>query len=187
MSSLQAHFSDEAREYTGRELRSHFALDAFGLVGDSIVAFVGPARVELTEMVDLEDVRRREPIYGPLMVHAIVEHFGVGLREMVLRQRLLVRLAGDILLEAGPARLEIRGDDLYLEGRKASVSIATRSPVSALIHLGVNVETEGTPLPTWGLVELGIDPAGFGRELLRRYCVEIHDVQVAVAKVRGVP
>ena len=185
MTKLAVHVEPESIPYTGRELRSHFALDRFGLYGDAAVGFVGPCRVELTEMVDLEDVRNGESIYSPSMVHVLVEHFGLALREAVLRQRLLVRLAGDLLIDR-KVSVEIRGDDIYVEGRKASVSIATVSPTSVLLHLGINVETEGTPVPTWGLAEIQVEPLEFCKRLLDLYAAEIDDIDRAVSKVRGV-
>jgi hypothetical protein len=184
---IETRFDPAARAYSGRELRSHFALDEFGIVGDCAVAFVGPCKVELTEMVDLVDVRAKASIYSPRMVHFLVEHFGVALVEMVLRQRLLARLAADLLREQGVADLVVRGNDLHVGARKASVSVATRSPVSALVHLGVNVQTEGTPVPAWGLSERGVAPEPFARELLARYAREMDDVARAAAKVKGVP
>ena len=184
---IQTLFSADERTYDGRQLRSHFALDTFGIVGDSAVAFVGPCRVELTEMVDLVDVRAGAFIASPRMVHFLVEHFGVTLVEMVLRQRLLARLAADELREKGVADLVVRGNDLYADGRKASVCVATRSPVSCLIHLGVNVRTEGTPVPAFGLAERGLEAEPFARALLSRYARESADVDHAAAKVRGVP
>ena len=192
LSRLQIHLDDQTRAYSGRELCSHFAYRTFGLLGDSAVAFVGPCRVDLEDMVDLEDVRKQEPIFSPRMLHVIVELFSRPLPETVLYQRLLGRVAADLLGESLPSgegrlALEVRGDDLYVEQRKASVSIATSSPVSSLIHWGLNVETAGTPLPTWGLAEAGLDPEGFGRELLHRYAAEFDDIHRAVCKVRGTP
>ena len=108
MNPVSVHFSPTPREYTGRELRSHFALHAFGIQGDAAVAFVGPCHVDLEHMVDLEDVLAGDSISSPLMLHAIVEHFGLELREGVLRQRLLGRLAADLLQEKGVAAVRVR-------------------------------------------------------------------------------
>ena len=41
-----------------------------------------------------------------------------------------------------------KGDDLFLGEGKLSVSIATASPVSTLIHLGVNEDASGAPVTT---------------------------------------
>ena len=184
---FQTHFDAAERPYTGKELRSHFAFDVFRVEGDCAVAFVGPCRVEVGELVDLVDARAGAFIASPSMVHVLVEHFELGLREAVLRQRLLARLAADAIRERGAPDVRVRGNDVYAAGRKASVSVATRSPVSALIHLGVNVRTEGAPVPAWGLAEARIAPEEFARELLASYERELADIHRAAAKVRGVP
>jgi len=183
---VETHWSPVERAYTGRELRSHFAFDEFALVGDSAVAWLGPCRVDVADLVDKVDARAGAFIASPAMVHVIVEHFGVALVEAVLRQRLLARLAGDLLREGGAPEVRVRGNDLFAAGRKASVSVATRSPTSALIHFGINVRTDGTPLPTYGLAEAGIGAERFARELLGRYAAEIVDIHRAAAKVRAV-
>jgi uncharacterized protein len=69
---------------------------------------------------------------------------------------------------------------------KLSVSIATASLTSTLIHSGFNIETEGTPVPTVGLAELGIDVPGFAQNLLANYKAEVEDIWLARSKVRGV-
>ena len=84
-----------------------------------------------------------------------------------------------------------KGDDLYLtrtDGTpgKLSVSIATVSATSTLIHTGFNIETEGTPVPTVGLAELDIDVPAFASELLHRYTGEVQDIWLARCKVRAV-
>ena len=183
---LEIRFSPVERAYTGRELRSHFAFDEFGVIGDSAIAFIGPCKVELAEMVDLVDARAGAFIQSPRMLHVIVEHFGCPLALAIVRQRLFARHAGDHLREVGAPDVHVRGNDVYAAGRKASVSVATLSPVSALVHYGINVRTEGTPVPTWGLAEAKIQPDAFARDLLERYAQELVDIERAAAKVRGV-
>jgi hypothetical protein len=79
--------------------------------------------------------------------------------------------------------LSRRGNDLYYQSRKLSVSIATRSSVSVLFHAAVNIDTEGTPVPTAGLRELGLDPYAFGEECLDRYCRDAAIWKAARTKV----
>jgi hypothetical protein len=69
---------------------------------------------------------------------------------------------------------------------KLSVSIATNSLTSTLIHTGFNIKTERTPVATVGLEELGVDAAKFGTELLQKYSEEAEDIWLARCKVRGV-
>jgi hypothetical protein len=58
------------------------------LPGDSIVAFTGACRVELAEMVDIEDVKASAPIYSPLLQRQSAGLEGVrAFREEILRER----------------------------------------------------------------------------------------------------
>ncbi|MGV3525688.1 MAG: DUF366 family protein [Candidatus Sericytochromatia bacterium] len=184
--TLQTHFMDESQAYTGAELCSHWIYRHLGLQGDAAVAFVGPCRVQLSEMVDLADVHANAPIFSESMLSLIIEHFQADLRSMVLRQRLLTAQARDLLLEAGCHHVIRKGDDLYDGANKLSVSIATVSPVSGLIHFGINVSSAHTPVPTRGLQDYGIDSAAFARQLLEAYAAEEHSMQQALVKVRWV-
>lgn len=173
--------------YDGRLLRSHWIYERTGLIGDAIVSFIGPCEVHLEQMVDLEDVARKAPIYSSLMLHFIVEHFGGDLKHMILYQRLLiVCLQEELMCEGGLAGLRRRGDDLYLEGNKLTVSIATSSPISHLIHTGINIISEGTPVPTKGLRDLGLNPQAFAVSVMNRFLDECEGINRARAKVRPV-
>ena len=104
----------------------------------------------------------------------------------VHRQRLLAAQAAEFLQEtAHPPILERRGDDLYVGNRKLSISVATCTPVSTLIHFAVNVTTAGTPVPTVGLADLGVEPAAFGTALLERVSAEQGTIEEARARARA--
>jgi uncharacterized protein len=185
---MHRHMESRPIPYTGAELRSHWIMEAFDLRGDAVVAFVGACDVEIEHMVDLVDVADRACIRSAQMLHLIVEHFGLPLCEAVLRQRLLVVQACEVLRSvAGMEALRRHGDDLFLDGRKLSVSIATVSPVSALIHLGINVDPTGAPVSAVGLAEFGVEPADFARRLMSVYATELAEVREACCKVRPVP
>lgn len=190
---LQKYLGSASRlTYDGRQLAPHWIYRQHDLLGDAIVAFRGPCEVKLSEMVDIEDVKAVAPIYSPQMVHFIAEFFDLDLEKTVYRQRLLIVTAKEYLEEKLNQPIRRRGDDLYLsrpeDGQpgKLSVSIATSSPISTLIHTGFNVLTEGTPVPTVGLSELGIDPDDFAQAILDRYTAEIEDIWLARCKVRPV-
>jgi Uncharacterized conserved protein len=184
---MQVHFHDRALRYDGSQLASHFAYKNFGILGDSAVAFIGPCEVRLDAMVDLEDVRSQAPIFSPEMLHFIVETFQLELRGGVFLQRLLIASIAELLGAKGARDLRREGDDLYDGEKKLSVSIATRSPVSTLLHLGLNIRTEGTPVPTQGLAQYSVDPAGFAAECLEAFKKEYESSLRAACKVRGVP
>jgi hypothetical protein len=169
--------------YDGTPLAPHWIYRSTGILGDALVAWSAPAQVALTEMVDLEDVRAEAPIASPEMLHFLGEWFFDSLDLAIGYQLLLVVTAKEALESRGIGPLRRRGNDLYFDGRKVSVSIATRSPVSVLVHFGINVRTEGTPVPTAGLREWDVDPADFAADVLARYRDELERWHKARAKV----
>ncbi len=174
-------------DYTGAELRSHFAFRLLGIEGDSAIAFLGPCDVTPECMVDLADHRSGSTIRGRLMLHFLVEHFGRGLLAAVLSQRLLAALARDLLQEKSRRSIERRGDDLFVGPRKLSISVATLSPVSALVHFALNVDAALAPVAAASLRDLRVEPRSFARELLRRYSAEEASIAAAIVTVRPVP
>jgi len=155
--------------YDGSQLSPHWIYRRFDLMGNALVAFQGECDVRLDHMVDLEDVKKQAPIYSPRMLHFIGEWFIDSLNEGILLQHLFLCEVYEMLLEQGIKDLRRKGNDIYQEERKLSVSICTRSSVSVLIHAGLNIRTEGTPVPTVGLAELGVDPLPFAQGLLERF------------------
>lgn len=171
--------------YTGQALSPLWAFRTLGIRGPSAVAFSGPCRVDLSGLVDQEDVRRRAPIASDRMLHWVCEDFSSDLEGAVWRQRLLTAIALDLLHEAGARRIRRDGDDLWDGRSKLSVSIATVTPVSTKIHFGINVTSTGTPVRTKGLADYGIAVAPFAKALLKGYAKEWAGVQDARFKVRA--
>ncbi len=178
---------DKEIKYIGSQLAPHWIYKNFKLQGDAIVAFIGECEVALTEMVDIEDVINNEPIYSKSMLSFITEQFNVNLVEGVFRQRLLICIIKELLEERGIFVVR-NGDDLMIDGKKLSVSIATKSTTSILIHTGLNILSEGAPVKAAGLTsELGItDIKEFAQEVMKRYSEELEDINLASTKVRGV-
>ena len=184
---MKTKFIEDEIKYIGSQLAPHWIYRNFKIQGDAIVAFVGECEVKLTEMVDIEDVINNEPIYSKYMLSFISEQFGIGLTEGVLRQRLLMTIIKELLEERGVFVVR-KGDDLMIDGRKLSVSIATKSITSVLIHTGLNILSEGAPVAASGLKsELGIDDIkDFAHQVMKRYAEELDDIVLAGTKVRGV-
>ena len=132
---MKTEFIDKEIKYIGSQLAPHWIYKNFKIQGDAIIAFQGECEVKLTEMVDIEDVINNEPIYSKYMLSFITEQFGIGLSEGVLRQRLLITIIKELLEERGIFVIR-NGDDLMIDGKKLSVSIATKSMTSVLIHTG---------------------------------------------------
>lgn len=184
---MKIKYIDDEVKYIGSQLAPHWIYKNYNMQGDSIVAFCGECEVKLTEMVDIEDVINNEPIYSKSMLSFITEQFNVNLVEGVFRQRLLICIIKEELEKRGVFVVR-NGDDLMIEGAKLTVSIATKSQTSVLIHTGINILSEGAPVKACGLTsELGIvDIKEFANTIMQRYSDEIEDIVLASTKVRGV-
>lgn len=178
---------DGTIDYDGSALRSRFAFERAGLAPPCVVAFEGRCDVAPEHMVDLVDRREGAAIRAERMLHFLAEVTPADPLASVLWQRLAVRSAARWLELRTGAGLSVEGDDLYVEGRKLSVSVATVSPVSSLFHLGLNVDPAGAPVPAVGLEELGLPAREAAEALLELWVAEWEDVQRAVATVRWVP
>lgn len=185
---MHTKFIEQETKYSGEELAPHWIYKNFHLQGDAVVAFRGECEVKLTEMVDIEDVINNEPIYSKCMLSFIMEQFNLGLVEGVVRQRMFMCIIKEVLENKIGDRFKIirRGDDIFVEGKKLSVSIATKSMTSVLIHVGINIDPTGAPIDAIGLELLGItDIKGFADEIMQRYSSEIDDIILASTKVTG--
>ena len=115
------------------------------------------------------------------------EFFNFTLFETIALQRILIVIINEICEHEYSIKLKRIGDDLfYKNNAKLSVSIATKSPVSTLIHVGINIETKGTPVKTVGLQELKIPPKEFSLKVLEHFSGEIESMKFAKCKVRPV-
>ncbi len=187
-------FIDKEIAYDGTQLRSLYAYLEHGLLGDSIISWIGPCDVSFDHMVDGEDILSKSEIRGARMVHFLVEKFQATLPEMVALQRLLAAIVIDVVVEKerGVPRFHIRrqGDDVYLimpDGAgKLSISIATVSPSSGLLHFAVNVTNDGTPVKTAALEDLRFAAREFAELVLKAFAEECISIREATMKVKWV-
>lgn len=185
MPFVKTYFDHAERLYT--ELYGHFALKNFGVAGDAIVAFIGPCDVGTENLVDLEDQRAGAKIVAARMLHFVVEHFGLALAEAIWRQRLLAAIVLEEVRQRAPqGPLRREGDDVYAGDGKLTVSIATSSPTSAVIHFGVNVDGTGAPVEVSDLGRLGVDAEELAMSVMSRYADEVDRFVQALSKVKGI-
>jgi hypothetical protein len=132
----------EKFDYDGSQILSLWAYNSFGVQEDSIIGFRGACDVKIEHMIDLEDRRANESIWSEDMVSFIIEHFdSTDLKLIYARQRLFTALVREYLAGLG-IQTSREGDDLFLKGKKLTVSIASTSAVSQKIHFGMNVSHE---------------------------------------------
>ena len=191
---MKSLFIKDEIKYIGSQLAPHWIYKNFHILGDAVVAFIGEMDVKITEMVDIEDVISNSPIYSKKMVSFIIEQFGISLSECVLRQRFLIGIIIEELRKILGDKYSIRrsGDDIFVNingiYKKLSVSIATKSTTSGLIHTGLNIDPSGAPVDACGLTtDLGIiDIETFAKNVMNRYIEEDMEILEATCKVRGV-
>ncbi len=187
-------FIDKEFAYDGTQLRSLYAYLDHGLLGDSIIAWIGACDVSFDHMVDGEDILSKSEIRGGRMVHFIVEKFQATLPEMVALQRLLTAIAIEVIVEkeerAPRFTIRRKGDDIYLimpdGAAKLSISIATVSPASGLLHFAVNVTNDGTPVKTAALEDLRFAAREFAEIVLKAFADECISIREATMKVKWV-
>lgn len=175
--------------YDGTQLRSLYAYLQHKILGDSVVAWRGACDVSFAHMVDGEDLLDQSAICGSDMIHFIFEIFEQNLMSGVLLQRLFANLVREVILEMSPIKnlpISRTGDDLYWKGRKLTISIATRSPVSTLVHFAINVSNEGTPVKTASLTDLKVNWRNFTERCLQLVQREYESSLDATRKVRPV-
>lgn len=186
---MKIHWSEERIKYDGEQLKPLYNYLKHGVLGTSLVAWRGPCDVTIEHMIDGEDVRAGAKIAADEMVHFIAEIFDFSLKGGVLLQRLMAEMALDTLENLTGdkqmvSRFERRGDDLYLDGKKFNISIATTSSNSVLVHFAVNAKNTGAPVPVISLSDFKVAPEDFARDLLERVKTEMVDVLEAAQKIR---
>jgi len=174
-------------KYNGLQLHSRWSFKQAGIVGECIVAFIGPCNIPSKNIVDMEDLRKGAKIASPLMLHFIIEFFELNLEKAILHQRLFTVIVKDVLTKKTRRNLIRRGDDIYDGSAKLSISIATLTPVSSKIHFGINIESHGTPVKTKGLNDYNIPAKQFANEVMKSYLQEIKSMTNARYKVRSAP
>ena len=150
---------DEIFEYDGSQINPSWAFQEFGIYGSSIITWIGPVNIAPDNLKDFADVGLE--IKSNYMVNFICEFFDqqpTNMRIAYLRQRLLVMIFREILTEKGISTKR-EGDDIFVDGRKLSISIASVSLSSAKIHFALNLEDKGTPddVDTIGLYDIRVN------------------------------
>ena len=131
------------------------------------------------------------------MVNFICEFFDQqppNMRIAYLRQRLLVMIFREILTEYG-IQTEREGDDIFVDGGKLSISIASVSLSSAKIHFALNLEDKGTPsdVETIGLFDIKVNDnqvftndnlLDLINETVKRFIDELETIENDISKTK---
>jgi uncharacterized protein len=200
-------FIDREFTYDGSQLRSLYSFLEHKVQGDSMISWVGPCDIPKEKIVDGQDLIEGSEIYSEKMLHFIVEVFDAKLIQMVLLQRLFCEIVRDEIFKfsEGQINLERLGDDLYYKKEsslhqkpeknkdlKLNISIATVSPVSGLLHFGINVSSKNTPVKTDSLEDIELRVAkslgmqDWADRFMTRFSEEFQSSKNATQKVKWV-
>ena len=172
--------------YDGSQLRPLWAFEEFGIKGSSIICWKGGMDVKY--ILDAEDEKLGKRIAGEKLLHFRIEMFDVqnDVRLAYTRQRLFTCVAKEVLEELSGKKIIRKGDDLFYQNKKLSVSIATSSQNSLLIHFALNL-SPNAPVPVATLPEIGIDEDDWKKvvELIaNKFKNELKDIEDDISKTR---
>ncbi len=171
---------EEIAMHGQEEMKAHWAYKKFDLVGDSIVAFVGPMKVQHENMIDIRywGGKKKGEIFSEKMLHFIVEHFDPDTEKAILKQYMLLTILEEKLENRLDKHIIIRWkDDLFDEDKKLTVSAVTNTLVSTKIHLGINVSEKNLPTKTRSLEYYNIDPFDLAEPVIDQYRVQHKEIK----------
>ncbi|MFN8845413.1 MAG: DUF366 family protein [Bdellovibrionales bacterium] len=172
--------------YDGSQMKPLDNYLKYDLLGDSCLSWIGPCEISFDKMLDGEDLIEKCEIRGSKMLHFIFEIFQRELVSAVFLQRLFASLVQAYVFENSKIYLKRDGDDLYLEDKKFSISIAAPSINSNMVHFAVNVSNLGTPVKTVSCEDLNIKPEVMAEVLLKKISHEYQSIINASFKVRAI-
>ena len=188
---------DQTITYSGEQIEPLWTLTNFKIQGDSILIFRGPLRVRRNELVDVKDFieegeKRELVISSDDAINFIIEHFDQqppSLRLMYHRLRILSMIVKENLESMKRVELQREGTDLYRDGKKLNVAVATISSGSGKIHLALNIGVKGAPpgVKVLGLQELGVSEEElkvFAETVAKKYRDEVLDIEQDITKTR---
>lgn len=173
--------------FTGEQLSSFWAYKNYDILGDNIVAFIGPCQVDEKFIIGIDHFKKKTQIKSERMLHFLVEHFDLDLERAILRQKLLVdilkdklnhRLKGDVL--------QRWGNDLFDGDFKLTVSATLRTSVSTKTHLGINISSKNAPVKARGLEDYGIDPDDVSQAVMDQYRLDMRLISQRLCRTRSI-
>jgi len=186
----------ESMLYDGSQIRPLYTFERYGVLGNSILIFRGGMRLTPDEMIDVKDIIRESHLAEVLIssddtLHFIIEEFDTqppNIEIVYYHLRLLTTIVIEVLYNRGitPNR---KGTDIYIEGKKLNVGIASISGNSSKIHFGINILDTGVPnhVNAIGLHNLGIKEEELDElaiQIAKRYVNELFMVKEDIAKTR---
>ncbi|MDI6730858.1 MAG: DUF366 family protein [Candidatus Altarchaeum sp.] len=181
--------------YDGSQIKPLWAKEKFGVSENNIVVMTGSMDVRFENMIDMNDLRDQKAIKTDKAIHFLIEHYdSKDIRLAYYRQRIFCITVEEILRKYN-VDVERKGSDLYVKGKKLSVSIATVGKTQK-IHFGINLTTKGTPADVKTIAlenfkcffdEKGLNNAKaekFIDEILKQYIFDVEKIEMDIKKTK---
>lgn len=177
----------QQKVYDGALIHNRFAYQFLrknvSATGD-IVSFVAPMDVT-TNLIDLEDSLSNDYIWSDWAFNFCWEIPNLDPFGAVAFQRLFnVNIANILLKYLDGGQLMINGDDIMIDGKKASVSITYVKNGAALGHTGINI-LAGDKAPDFAYSTKIQNTEQFIAEVEQTFYNMTKDIFVATTKVIG--
>lgn len=139
--------------YKGNELLPGWERLNYNIRGNSLIYWISPTDVSVEFMKDVDDVRENLSIKSDSMLHFVFTYYTSNdATWAVFAQRLLTKhIVEYVRTHLGSSVVRVDGNDVFIGGRKFSVSIAGVSSGLVKFHFGINVESKGAPIPVSSL------------------------------------
>jgi hypothetical protein len=184
---MKSLYVKEKMKFTGEQLEPHWTYKNLDILGDSILAFVGPCDLKEEYLVGVDHFKKKTQIKSEMMLHFLVEHFDQDLEKAILRQKLLMSILKDKLNHRlGGDVFQRWGNDIFDQDFKLTVSTVTRTPVSTKIHVGINISSKNVPVKARGLSDYGIDPDDIAEVVMNQYRLDMRRIQERITRTRSI-
>jgi hypothetical protein len=182
--------------YDGSQIAPLWALDKFGISGNSVVVFRGSMNIKQEEMIDVKDIVRERDlaeilISGDDCIHFIIELFDdqpANLKIAYHRLHILAFIVQRTIEQSLDTKLQKKGTDLFYKEKKLNVAIATTSNNSMKIHFGINIVSTGVPkhVKAVGLADIqkNIKLDKLAKKIAENFAAEIEAISHDVTKTR---
>ena len=183
--------------YDGSQISSRYTSQHYDVIGNSILIFRGGMKLSPTEMIDIKDIQRESHLNEILIssdnsLHLIIEEFDIqppNLEIEYYRLRLLTQVIIESL-EVRGIKVTRKGTDIFVNGKKLNVGIASVGASSSKTHFGINIGNTGFPshVKATGLVEIGFKENEIENWILNianLYIDEVKRIKEDIAKTKS--
>lgn len=156
-------------DYAQNNLKYGWSKRNFNISGDYILCFKGSY---FSHQLHKECETTGFPFKFEQMIHFIVEHKRIGLREIETRKRLLLEFIASYLGK----NFYVEQSVLFFRGKQLSLSFSNSNLRSSMFHLSFFWQESELDPELISLDQFDVDYRGFAIDIMQKYCFEINQI-----------